>query len=174
MSKLNKKKILYIVGIVSGCMMIIFGIVCFSTDAGIYLSSCEYGGDFYTDIYRGVRRTLEALGVTNMALSFLLIGLGVSNICIFLEKLFNMNDVEEKASKEELRADNLEISMKKLVSLLEEIKLQQEYNGMSENSPVKESIKNESATYENEFERNDVQEKVSVSGFQLKENNTNL
>ncbi len=86
------KKVFCIIGLVVGAHMMIFGFIVMGLEDGsTYLYSTTFGADFYTYSYRATRVAAENVGyltiIVQKGLSFLLIGLGAMDICMFGCKL---------------------------------------------------------------------------------------
>ncbi len=84
-----------IVGILSGILSIIFGIITLKKDAGSYVSSQSYGGDAYTGIQNASAKSANNIQdlaeILKFGLGGLLIVLGIAICCYFFIKIKQNN-----------------------------------------------------------------------------------
>lgn len=89
--KSGKGKVFHIIGMISGIVSVLFGIVMNTMSTGVYTSHEIYGGDAYTGIQNAAAdaanniSTLTEVAVVGFA--FLLIALGLAIFCYFGSKL---------------------------------------------------------------------------------------
>ncbi len=87
----KNSKIIPLIGILSGVVSVILGIVTMLKDTGVYVSSKSYGGDAYTGIQNAAADTAYNVRALTEAMNFgvgsLLIVLGVAIACYFALKL---------------------------------------------------------------------------------------
>lgn len=86
-----KSKFLYL-GLISGILMLIFALVCYSTDIRfISPEYCTFGADYYTESYLAMRASAINVGsfaeFFRLSISLLMAGIGLTEICYFGEKL---------------------------------------------------------------------------------------
>ncbi len=117
------KKIINIIGILSGILSMVFGFICLSNRVGTYVIDKSYGGDAYTGIQNAVADTANNIQTLSENLIFgfgaLLIVIGIAILCYFFVKLIeelekdrvttsiNVNPiVTEKIIEKSEKADN--------------------------------------------------------------------
>ncbi len=100
--KSKKSNVWSVLGILCGIAMIVFGIVVLSVDKGYTSdSSAAFGADFYTYVFRAAARTANnvkaLIDVFKLGMGFLLLGFGLTDVCLFGSKIVKNKKEEEKA-----------------------------------------------------------------------------
>lgn len=102
------RKIFAVCGIVVGIIIICMGTSLFMESSSAILESAAFGADFYTYIYEVARitaeSTVEAILVLTRGFAFVLIAIGLTDICFFGWRLFE-EPWRRKETKEEARPD---------------------------------------------------------------------
>ena len=93
------KKIFCVIGIIVGMIIIILGFVVLGLDTGSsYISSAEFGADFYTYCYKAIKiaadNVISMAKIVNRGIAFLLIAIGATDICIFGYKLVDEKNLQ--------------------------------------------------------------------------------
>lgn len=94
-TKNGNGKTFSIIGILSGILSVIFGIITFTKDTGSYAARESYGGDAYTGIQQasatGANNVQDLAEIVKFGLGALLIVLGIAIICYFSVKISTIN-----------------------------------------------------------------------------------
>ena len=84
------------IGIISGIISVIFGIITLGMDTGSWESSSSYGGDAYTGIQNAAAQTAnnvqDLAEIVAAGIGFLLIAMGLIAVSYFLTKMKTMSD----------------------------------------------------------------------------------
>ena len=84
------------IGIISGIISVIFGIITLGMDTGSWESSSSYGGDAYTGIQNAAAQTAnnvqDLAEIVAAGIGFLLIAMGLIAVSYFLTKMKTMAD----------------------------------------------------------------------------------
>lgn len=87
----KNSKLVPLIGVLSGIVSVILGIITMLKDTGVYVASKSYGGDAYTGIQNAAADTAYNVKVLAEAVNFgigsLLIVLGVAIVCYFALKM---------------------------------------------------------------------------------------
>ena len=90
------KKAFSTIGIIVGIAIVVMGIVVLRLKTGeTYVESTSFKGDFYTYSYRATRIAAQNIGylaqIVSKGIGFLLMAIGVTDICVFGCKLADTN-----------------------------------------------------------------------------------
>ena len=85
------KKAFSILGMIFGGVIVVMGIIVLTMDMGTHLDTASFGGDFYTYSYKATRAAANNVyyleDIVRKGIGFLLIALGLTDICAFGSKL---------------------------------------------------------------------------------------
>lgn len=107
----KKKNMLSCIGILCGIVILIFGIVMLSQDVASRSEYASFGGDFYTYSYSATRTAANNIAdlcdLFTKGIGFLLLSIGLTDICLFAGKLDFTKPVTE-ISAEAVTEENVQ------------------------------------------------------------------